>query len=312
MLALMHEGTPYGHLTVGSEALSDTKLARMVGESAGKVRRLLQELEAHNVFSRTETGTIYSRRMIRDEHIRNVRAESGKKGGNPNLIDPPLDNDLVNQSDNQKPTPSSSTASAVSPSEINNLTNTLRAALLEKMPAEYRGDLEAFLRGVGSVDRVLSWIRSIDALLSGMRPPHVTPEVMGACLRQFVGNGDRPNWRLFEAYLRNESAPKEAEPAAVSRFTRAPADTTRGDGLLLIGNLRQKRKHHAAPQGGGSYVIERSELEALQPTVQSAIGAIGGLHKIANAPDDQFPILASQFAAMYAAALTKTPQESAA
>src|SRR5260364_313822 len=38
------------------------------------------------VFSRTETGCIYSRRMVNDERIRTVRAESGKLGGNPDLL----------------------------------------------------------------------------------------------------------------------------------------------------------------------------------------------------------------------------------
>jgi hypothetical protein len=120
MLALMHEGKPYGHLTVGTEALTDAQLARMVGEPPSKIRKLLAELEKNGVFSRTEANVIYSRRMVRDEHIRNVRAEAGKLGGNPNLINGGKDNPEVGgldkQSDKQKPTPSSSSATAASSS----------------------------------------------------------------------------------------------------------------------------------------------------------------------------------------------------
>ena len=122
MLALMHEGTPYGHLTVGGEAVTDLQLARMVGETPGRVRRLLKELEAHGVFSRTDSGVMFSRRMVRDEHIRNVRAEAGRLGGNPNLTgdrkdnseDRGKDNRLLKQTDKQKPTPSSSSSSSSS------------------------------------------------------------------------------------------------------------------------------------------------------------------------------------------------------
>lgn len=120
MLALMHEGLPYGHLTVGGEAVTDLQLARMVGETPARVRKLLRELEAHGVFSRTDSGVMFSRRMVRDEHIRNVRAEAGKLGGNPNLTgegkdkaqDNRKDNRLLKQRVKQKATPSSSSSTA--------------------------------------------------------------------------------------------------------------------------------------------------------------------------------------------------------
>jgi hypothetical protein len=121
MLALMHEGEPYGHLVVNGEPVSEAEIARLVGEPLSVVRRLLAELEARNVFSRTDSGVIYSRRMIRDEHIRDVRAAAGKLGGNPSLkaSDKGRDKGLVKQTKNQVPTPSVAVALAVadSPSE---------------------------------------------------------------------------------------------------------------------------------------------------------------------------------------------------
>jgi len=80
MLCLMHmEGEPYGHLRVGTKDLTPKELARIVGERERIVNRLLLELETAQVFSKNETNTIFSRRMMRDEEIRRKRAEGGIK-----------------------------------------------------------------------------------------------------------------------------------------------------------------------------------------------------------------------------------------
>jgi hypothetical protein len=78
MICLMHEGEPYGHLRVGAKTISLEVLARMVGEPCPRVRQLLAELEDAGVCSRREDGTLFSRRMARDEHTRNARAEGGR------------------------------------------------------------------------------------------------------------------------------------------------------------------------------------------------------------------------------------------
>jgi hypothetical protein len=89
MLDLMHDGEPYGHLTAGGVAIDETQLARLVGVSSAKARRWVAELEARKVFSRTEVGVIYSRRMVRDEQKRNTRgAGGGKSLENPNVPRP--------------------------------------------------------------------------------------------------------------------------------------------------------------------------------------------------------------------------------
>jgi len=81
MLCYLHQGEPYGHLRRNGRDISAPELARMVGAAPAVVSRLLKELEEHNVFSRTETGTIYSRRQVRDENFRAMRAEWGREGG---------------------------------------------------------------------------------------------------------------------------------------------------------------------------------------------------------------------------------------
>jgi hypothetical protein len=77
LVCLMHEGEPYGHLTVGGKPMSDEDAARMVQVDLKTYRRLLAELESRNVASRSGDGAVYSRRMVRDEDIRQRRAAGG-------------------------------------------------------------------------------------------------------------------------------------------------------------------------------------------------------------------------------------------
>lgn len=123
MMCLMHEGTPYGHLTVMGRSLPPESLARLVGESASAVKRWLRELSDNEVYSTTEEGVIYSRRMLRDEAIREARAEGGKagsehgkkgashgsQGGRPRIEKTPLSVDVEG---GLKPPPSSSSSSS--------------------------------------------------------------------------------------------------------------------------------------------------------------------------------------------------------
>lgn len=97
MICIMHQGSPYGHLTVNGKGLLKTPLSRMEGVSVLELEGLLKELEEAGVFSTTPDGVIFSRRMVRDEALREKRAEGGsegaghgKKGGRPRK-EKPLD-----------------------------------------------------------------------------------------------------------------------------------------------------------------------------------------------------------------------------
>ncbi len=110
MICFMHEGTPYGHLKVGDKVILPSNLARMVGDSAEVVADWLLELSQAGVYETTDDGVIYSKRMIRDENLRQIRAAGGSKGGNPAL----MDKGKVNLEDKQKSTPSSTSSSSSS------------------------------------------------------------------------------------------------------------------------------------------------------------------------------------------------------
>jgi hypothetical protein len=117
LLCIAHECEPYGHLTINGTPMTAAQIGRLVGLSAKEAQALLGELLEAGVASTTEHGVIFSRRMVRDERLRNVRAESGRLGGNPALVGSKV-KQVDNQTDNlalkQESTPSSSSSSSSS------------------------------------------------------------------------------------------------------------------------------------------------------------------------------------------------------
>lgn len=75
MLCVMHEASPYGHLVLGGNAVSNDILARLAGLGTDECGALVAELESAGVLSRTRKGVIYSRRMVKDHS----RSEKGRK-----------------------------------------------------------------------------------------------------------------------------------------------------------------------------------------------------------------------------------------
>ena len=80
LMCLMHASENYGHLEAAGEPMTAEQIARLVGESPKDVRGWLAELTRHNVCSIDQRGVMYSRRMVRDEALREVRAAGGNQG----------------------------------------------------------------------------------------------------------------------------------------------------------------------------------------------------------------------------------------
>lgn len=85
MLAIMHDADPCGHLLVNGRQPSMRQLASVCGATEKECTKLVAELEECGVFSRTEDGVIFSRRMVRDKATSDEAVQNGKKGGNPKL-----------------------------------------------------------------------------------------------------------------------------------------------------------------------------------------------------------------------------------
>lgn len=92
MLCIMHEATPRGSFLVNGLPINERQLAGLAGCTLKETVSLLAELEASGVFSRENDGTIYSRRMRRDEENASRDKANGRKGGNPKIkrgVNPP-------------------------------------------------------------------------------------------------------------------------------------------------------------------------------------------------------------------------------
>ena len=119
ILCFMHEGSPYGYLKVNHKVILPPNLARMCGLTLEETEGCLAELAEAGVFEIDAEGVIFSRRMIRDEELRNKRAACGHLGGNPTLKDNQKVGVCLSTEVKQKPTPSSSSSSSSSNTSSN-------------------------------------------------------------------------------------------------------------------------------------------------------------------------------------------------
>lgn len=88
MMILMHDSDRYGYLAKNGVPIPPATIAQRCGTSLEQYTTLLAELDTHGVPSRTDDGTIFSRRMVRDAKAREEARTYGKLGGNPRITPP--------------------------------------------------------------------------------------------------------------------------------------------------------------------------------------------------------------------------------
>jgi len=155
LLCISHECEPYGHMVVNGKPMTNAQISRLVGLSVKECDKLVGELEDSGVASRSDDGVLFSRRMVKDENLRNVRAaggeggkefgvkgaEHGKKGGRPPKVrgenNPPSDDARWGSKPPIEPPPSSSSSSSSSTSVVNTYSSSQFSN-----PAQARGDDE--------------------------------------------------------------------------------------------------------------------------------------------------------------------------
>jgi hypothetical protein len=244
MLDLMHDGTPYGHLAAGGVPITPAQLARLAGVPPARVTRWLAELEERAVFTRTDAGVIYSRRMVRDEHLRSVRRAAGTKGGNPALLaarsSTSRGDDLVNQTDNQTGkqnlTPaiavavaSASTATTASTSAESSavMLKSFRAVhecLSEGASSALGEQFAAFVTRDASPAMLRVMLAACEEALSGADT--LTPRELRRAVADYLASGSTPNANLFGGFLRHAvKRPPRATPTGSSHAQRERAQT---------------------------------------------------------------------------------------
>jgi len=83
MLCLMFECEPRGYLKINGRVPSYKQLSLMLDCPQSDLEHSIDELRQAGVLSESKDGCIFSRRLVRDEEIRNKRSQAGKLGGNP-------------------------------------------------------------------------------------------------------------------------------------------------------------------------------------------------------------------------------------
>ena len=104
LMCLMHQSEKYGHLLINGSVPLAKDVSHLLRLHHNTYGARLEELFLKGVLYEDDNKTICCKRMIKDEHIREVRRESGKLGGSPLL------KQGVKVGVKQKSTPSSSSS----------------------------------------------------------------------------------------------------------------------------------------------------------------------------------------------------------
>lgn len=86
MLLLMHDSESRGELILNNKPMSHETIARLIGLDNQTFNQSLTKIIENGVCGLKVDGTIFSRKMVREEEISRTRIKSGSMGGNPILV----------------------------------------------------------------------------------------------------------------------------------------------------------------------------------------------------------------------------------
>jgi hypothetical protein len=87
LMCIAEDGKPKGFVTLGNgTAVPDGQIARMMNIDEDAWMAARDRLIASKRIHRTESGSIYIARMVRDAEIAASAKEGGARGGNPNIV----------------------------------------------------------------------------------------------------------------------------------------------------------------------------------------------------------------------------------
>ena len=232
MLCVMHEAVPRGSLLVNGRSVNARQLAGLAGCSVDDVISMLAELEDAGVFSREDDGTIFSRRMRRDDEKSERDKANGRKGGNPSLK---TENDGVNplhkggdkaqkpEARDQKNCTAGAQADAPTRADLDKLEDALRDAAGTALNAASPGLL--------TLAPVLNLIRAGADL-----EQDILPAVRQVAARPSLRRGSVRSWEFFTEPIREAHARRVAEPSPLPEVpherSRKPARQNPHDLML--------------------------------------------------------------------------------
>lgn len=183
MLCVAAESSPTGYVTINGRNLGVTDIARLAGVTETEASALIDELDRNGVFSRTRTGAIYSRRMVRDSKRIATLQKNGKKGGNPSLCKDREKLGLVNHMDKGQDKPHKPIPEARKEKEIDFQSISKKKA--DEAPPGDDPPRQAF-PAEGSIHYT-----PFAAMIRAVRPA-VDPDVVAAAFRRYAVGADPP------------------------------------------------------------------------------------------------------------------------
>lgn len=118
LLCYMHLSNEPGFLIINGTPLNEKSIAQFTNLDQKTFKKVWSELIGFGVIRIDDRGVFYSKRMVEDERLKQLRRECGSLGGNPKLQ--PKAKNLDKQKVNQKQTPSSSSSNNINNNNIIN------------------------------------------------------------------------------------------------------------------------------------------------------------------------------------------------
>lgn len=218
MMLLMFESAERGKLVFGSGTpMPEDAVARSLGLDRQRYVQILRKLLDYGVASKDEkTGIVFCRRMVRDAELSKKRAECGKLGGNPNLLNQNSSKREAksNQNGKQNPTPSSSSSISLKKEKNKKEKNLEDAA-------------ERIWQAYPKKDGKLEGIKAIlKRLHEGLSEDYLLARVKAYCVccagkdKGYVKNAQ--GWfnqaRYLDASLDDPAPPPESQPLSLDEF----------------------------------------------------------------------------------------------
>lgn len=218
MMLLMFESAERGKLVFGSGTpMPEDAVARSLGLDRQRYVQILRKLLDYGVASKDEkTGIIFCRRMVRDAELSKKRAECGKLGGNPNLLNQNSSKREAksNQNGKQNPTPSSSSSISLKKEKNKKEKNLEDAA--ERI-------WQAYPKKDGKLESIKAILKRLH---EGLSEDYLLARVKAYCVcckgkdKSYVKNAQ--GWfnqaRYLDASLDNPAPPPESQPLSLDEF----------------------------------------------------------------------------------------------
>lgn len=212
MLALMHESDRYGYLLVNGKAPTDRQLAVQAGATVDEISAALAELESEGVFSRDHAGTIYSRRMKRDEKKSEIARKVGRKGGNPKLSNHKGNSAQDNRED--KPQVNGGDKPHMPEARVQSTPKP------PSLPTDVRSVMEeaGFISPPPDLSLLSEWYAEADRMFGQSKQQTLDQDVLPT-IRRVKARLDRPPFKLkvFDAAIREKFAKDAADIAHLRR-----------------------------------------------------------------------------------------------